>query len=893
MSNVMSYSELFKYVSSIGLVDSRWYAKEYPDVAKTCMDPIEHYIKYGFFLKRKPSSTFDLIKYEGVPGLQELCDAIIDESNESNLIKNNNNSQLKYKNCYRGYFDGLSTTGLRGWAIDEMRPGESVSIDIYVDDVFLMQIKTDTNRGDLIRKGIPGQRAGFTLSFQGGLIKNGSVIDLKFAGTNLSLNKSKKIYKSELRKNIINSRYIDFINSKRIRSVTVIVPIYNAYEAVSDCLHSLARTLSSEVQVLMIDDCSTDEDIPKLLDWFNKKHGFIHVINTRNLGYTKTVNKAIALSNENDVVLLNSDTVTTHRWLDSLKYVAYSGIKVATVTALSDNSGAFSVPNIGKFNEIKTGLNYEEHARLITQNTSGKHMPVPTGNGFCFYIRRDFLNEFGLFDEKKYPIGYGEENDLCMRAFRAGWSNLICDKSFVYHKRSQSFKDDKIKLMEDGAKQLRSDYPEYKKLTARFNDVEFNLLRSNIRVALEKDSTVLPRALFVISTTTGGTPQTNLDLMCAISDKYSCYLLRCDKSVIYLSALINGKLQTVDEIPLSTSINILEHHSEEYDVTVAEILFKYKIEMLHIRHIAWHSLNLPFIAKSMNIPVVYSLHDFYSVCPTVTLSNESGKYCAGICNNKKKDCKIALWEEGSVVNLKNNYIHRWREQFGKFLSYCDAVVTTDNSAKKQICEIFPEIESRFSVIPHGRDFPLMYSGEMLESRPEKIKVLVPGNISIAKGALLIKEIIEEDDDDLFEFHFLGKVSSELNEIGIHHGTYTRDDVVEKIKKIKPHIGVVLSLWPETFCHTLTEMWAAGIPVVGVDLGAVGNRIKQTGAGWLVSSNINAYECKLSIIDAVMNCSVYNEKISKVNDWQQGIGVDNTTKWMSEQYISLYERLCVS
>ncbi len=892
MGETMSYSNLLNEVASIGLVDPVWYTKEYPDVVKTGINPVEHYIKYGFYLKRKPSPTFNIDKYQEITNLAELCELIVNNKPKNNLIKIENNAQLKNSTSCRGYFDSLSTTELRGWAIDEMHPGKPVSIDVYVDNNFLMQINTDKSRGDLIRKGLPGQCAGFVLSFKEGIFNNGSVIDLKFSGTNISLNKSNRIYKSELHKNIYNSRYIDFLNSKKIRDVTVVVPIYNAYEAVKDCLNSLVRTLSRDVQVLMIDDCSPDKNISTLLKKFNKEYGFTHVTNTVNLGYTKTVNKAIKLSNDNDVVLLNSDTVTTYRWLDSLKYVAYTRNQVATVTALSDNSGAFSVPDIGKFNEIKTGLTQEEHARLVTQNTFGNHISVPTGNGFCFYIRRDFLNKFGLFDEEKYPIGYGEENDLCMRAFRAGWNNLICDKSFVYHKRSQSFKDDKIKLMEAGAKQLRSDYPEYKKLTTRFHDVEFQLLRSNIRAALAKDSIVLPRALFVISTTTGGTPQTNLDLMRAISDKYSCYLLRCDKSTIYLSRLVNGELQSIEETHLGVSINALEHRSEEYDIIVAEILFKHKIELLHIRHIAWHSLNLPSIAKSMNIPVIYSMHDFYSICPTVTLSNESGKYCSGTCNNKNKDCKAALWEDGEITNLKNNYIYRWREQFNEFLSYCDAVITTDDSAKQQICKIFPQLEEKFSVIPHGRDFSLMYPGSLLDFSPKKIKVIVPGNISVAKGALLIRKMIEEDKHNILEFHFLGKVASELNGLGIHHGTYTRDDIVEKIKKIQPHIGVVLSLWPETFCHTLTEMWAAGIPVLGVDLGAVGHRIKQSGAGWLASSDISSQECTSLIIKSVTNLKVYNEKIAKLNKWQASTGANNTTEWMSEQYISLYKKFAL-
>src|SRR3546814_16309874 len=50
---------------------------------------------------------------------------------------------------------------------------------------------------------------------------------------------------------------------------------------------------------------------------------------------------------------------------------------------------------------------------------------VPTGNGFCMYIRRAMLEDVGLFDEQAFPVGYGEENDLCMRAIDAGWHHLV------------------------------------------------------------------------------------------------------------------------------------------------------------------------------------------------------------------------------------------------------------------------------------------------------------------------------------------------------------------------------------------------------------------------------------------------------------------------------------
>lgn len=40
------------------LFDSDWYLKTYPDVAKSGMEPVEHFCKYGGILRRDPSLNF-------------------------------------------------------------------------------------------------------------------------------------------------------------------------------------------------------------------------------------------------------------------------------------------------------------------------------------------------------------------------------------------------------------------------------------------------------------------------------------------------------------------------------------------------------------------------------------------------------------------------------------------------------------------------------------------------------------------------------------------------------------------------------------------------------------------------------------------------------------------
>ena len=70
---------------------------------------------------------------------------------------------------------------------------------------------------------------------------------------------------------------------------------------------------------------------------------------------------------------------------------------------------------------------------------------LPTGVGFCLFIRRALIDEIGMLDTA-FGAGYGEENDLCLRAARAGWRNVLADNAFVIHVGGRSFAGRKPQL---------------------------------------------------------------------------------------------------------------------------------------------------------------------------------------------------------------------------------------------------------------------------------------------------------------------------------------------------------------------------------------------------------------------------------------------------------------
>ncbi|UZJ45328.1 glycosyltransferase [Marinimicrobium sp. C6131] len=266
------------------------------------------------------------------------------------------------------------------------------------------------------------------------------------------------------------------------KKVSVVIPVYNAIDYSMACIQSVLKyTDMRYAQIIVMNDGSTDEIGVKKLSNFCLNHPNIKYIdNNVNLGYTKTVNKAIQ-STSNDVVLLNSDTEVTSGWLFGLRLAAYSSETVGTVTSMGNNSGAFSFPKPGFCNVPEDGMSREVYAENILAGSIGSPLiRLPTGNGFCMYIKRSLINQVGVFDEKSFPKGYGEENDYCMRGIKNGYFNVISPWSYVFHVRSASFASQKDVLIKQGEKALDRLHPNYKKLVkVSFNGLLIKKVQSN------------------------------------------------------------------------------------------------------------------------------------------------------------------------------------------------------------------------------------------------------------------------------------------------------------------------------------------------------------------------------------------------------------------------------
>jgi len=247
----------------------------------------------------------------------------------------------------------------------------------------------------------------------------------------------------------------------------VIVPVFNAYEYLCRCLESLDRTTSADSRVLLIDDASTDIRVQSLLKaWVVKSNGNRRLIaHQKNRGFVATANHGMRLA-ETDVVLLNSDTEVTTGWLERMSQCLESDRSIATATPWSNNGEIVSIPDFCYPNLPPP--NPDTVATVIESCGKPGYPDMPTAVGFCMAVSLRAIKQIGLFDEVTFGRGYGEENDFCQRAEKAGYRNVLCDDAYVVHHGGASFQPLGLKPGETSMQRLLAKHPDYQQKVAEF-----------------------------------------------------------------------------------------------------------------------------------------------------------------------------------------------------------------------------------------------------------------------------------------------------------------------------------------------------------------------------------------------------------------------------------------
>jgi GT2 family glycosyltransferase len=266
--------------------------------------------------------------------------------------------------------------------------------------------------------------------------------------------------------------------------IDVVIPVYRGHAETLCAIHSvLSAKVAQEFRLLIIDDASPEPALSADLTRLEARGLVARLTNPANLGFTATANRGLAAGPGRDTVLLNADCVVHDGWLDRLRAHAYAAGDVGTVTPLSNAATILSYPIRLRDNHSSLELSRAELAALAGR-LAPRAVEIPTGVGFCLYVRRDCVEAVGPFDEAAFPRGYGEENDFCLRAAARGWRSLAASDTFVGHLGSVSFGEERAGLLLQGMAAMEARHPGYRARIGAFNRADpLSSVRAELDVA--------------------------------------------------------------------------------------------------------------------------------------------------------------------------------------------------------------------------------------------------------------------------------------------------------------------------------------------------------------------------------------------------------------------------
>ena len=223
--------------------------------------------------------------------------------------------------------------------------------------------------------------------------------------------------------------------------ISIIIVNYNTKNLLRNCLNSIYATVHNIAhEIIVVDNASSDGSQVMVGTEFPT----IHLIkNERNYGFGAANNQALAITGGRYALLLNTDTVLKEKAVSELFSFMETHPDAAMACGQLLNADGSKQNSIASFPSIWTLLfNIPVLEKLFPQRYPSKRydhknpVEIDSGIGACLLVRKQAINEVGLFDERFFF--FFEETDWALRMKTAGWKIYHVPSAYVYHLQGQS-----------------------------------------------------------------------------------------------------------------------------------------------------------------------------------------------------------------------------------------------------------------------------------------------------------------------------------------------------------------------------------------------------------------------------------------------------------------------
>jgi GT2 family glycosyltransferase/glycosyltransferase involved in cell wall biosynthesis len=619
------------------------------------------------------------------------------------------------------------------------------------------------------------------------------------------------------------------------RPLCVVVPVYRGLAETQACLNALFGAVSARTRIIVVDDATPEPALAAWLDHLAAARRIFLVRHAENRGFPAAANAGLTAAGARDVLLLNSDTLVPPQAISTLRAVAYARADAGSVTPLSNAASILSYPHPGGGNKPPDLAETIRLDRLAHQANGGQSEEIPTGVGFCLYLRHDALQAVGGFRAEIFAQGYGEENDWCLRARHAGFTHRAATGAYVAHIGGVSFGAAAAGLRRRNLRILERLYPGYHRLVMAHIAAD-PLAPARARLDAQRLAATQngqESVLLITHSHGGGVARREL------AER------RDWRTRGFRPLLLRPKFPPNPErTPYPWPAMLCEGDEEsnlvfalpQQEPELLRLLRLLRVTKIVLHHTLGHHERVRDLAAALGVKQTIVIHDYASFCPRVNLLSPVGstpRYCgepdlagcAACCAAEPETLFTAL----SASEL--------RARSEKLFAAAELIAPSADAARR-VNRHFPKARIRIT--------PWETLSLPASRRPANgfRRIAVIGGIGPAKGLHVLLDCARDAAARrlALEFIVIGSSADDaaLLEAGVFvTGPYGQGEAVSLIAQHQPDLAFLPSIWPETWCFALSEAWQAGLYAMVFDLGAQAERMRATGRGLCLPLGLQA------------------------------------------------------
>lgn len=287
-------------------------------------------------------------------------------------------------------------------------------------------------------------------------------------------------------------------------------------------------------------------------------------------------------------------------------------------------------------------------------------------------------------------------------------------------------------------------------------------------------------------------------------------------------------------------------YSNEAKHNFEELCEDFKPDIVHMsnvhRQITLSILDAPYLSEH-HVPVIYTAHDYITICPGYLMLDGSGNVCDACLDGKYRHCIEKVCVKGSraksvlaAAEASFNRRHHMNEKIDKVIAPSrfmrskliegswpeDKVVFMQNFASDEILD-----RASSTGDSTDREHPyILFFGRL--SFEKGIDVLVHAFAKALPNLPSdLRLVIAGDgpEKDAIE-SFVNEANAPIELVGYKTGTELKSLVAGALLAVSP------SVWRENMPYSIIEALAEGTPVIGSRIGGIPELISDDETGWL-------------------------------------------------------------